>query len=205
MQTRTYAAGVLAVCDVNGTLCVLMSKDRFDNLWSDLGGRSEAVDRGDPRRTAMREFDEESCGVVATSAVMQKRIAMAPNIIHKSTRWLTYTMFIVAIPYMPWIRRSFHNALAFLKRVHAPPQILEKCDIRYVPFSSLFELQLKDHFACTLTHYWTELHAHAMAVTGMEPALRPRNFLPATYSIDGRVCADEQVEGDVACAVDDRR
>lgn len=170
-----YAAGVLPVCYIDGDIFFLLSRDSRDMLWSDFGGRSEPVDRGDPYRTALREFDEESLGCICPPIVMHRRMRDAGCIVHPSTKWLTYTMFIVPVPYMPWLRSTFLNSSGFIRR-HSTSfhrSVLEKCDIQYVSVHDVFSLALKDHFACTLRTYWAIIMSTCQCKLGMDASRLP--------------------------------
>jgi hypothetical protein len=171
-----FGAGILPVCEMNGVIHVLLARDRNDALWSDFGGKCETCDRGDAVRTAVREMDEESLGIIASSQILHRRVAQSDRIIHKSTKWLTYTLFVVGIPYMPWLRNTFHLVRTMMNKFRAPSCYLEKSDIRFVPLGNIFDFQLKDHFACTVSMFWPSIIESASKETGVAMLVGPSSF-----------------------------
>lgn len=151
---------------------MLLGKDSNDGLWCDFGGKAESSDRGDMARTAARECDEEAIGVLGEPNVIHKRAQQSPCIVHTSTRWLTYHMYIVCFPYNAAVHMQFKRALAFIKRnAIAHGKLMEKCDVMYVPIHQVFSIQLKDHFASTLSTFWNDIIKSAYHVTGTERAV----------------------------------
>jgi predicted NUDIX family NTP pyrophosphohydrolase len=115
-----YSAGVLPYAIVHGNVYLLLGMDRRDGSWSDFGGRSENGDMQDPRKTAAREFYEESSGCVMTHP------SICASISHiKPWKSLTigkndYYMFPMRIPYNDVIPEHFHlfASLASYAKIH---------------------------------------------------------------------------------------
>jgi 8-oxo-dGTP pyrophosphatase MutT (NUDIX family) len=173
---NSFGAGILPVCEMNGVIHVLLARDRNDSLWSDFGGKCESSDRGDVIRTAVREMDEESLGIIGSTQILLKRVKNSDRITHKSTKWLTYTLFVVGIPYMPWLRNTFHLVRTTLQKIRAPSCYLEKSDIRFIPLGNIFDFQLKDHFACTISMFWPSIIEYASKETGVAMLGGPSSF-----------------------------
>jgi hypothetical protein len=175
MSHHVFAAGILPVTLIGGELYFILSRDTRDMMWSDFGGKSEPADRGDPFRTSLREFDEESLGCICPPQIMQRRLRDAGSVTHNSSRWLRYTMYIVPVPYMPWLRLSFLNASGFVRR-HTDTfkkSILEKCDIQYVSVHDISSVALKDHFSSTLRIYWPIIMSICQRKLGIDASRLP--------------------------------
>ncbi|GAQ91709.1 ribonuclease III [Klebsormidium nitens] len=69
-----YSAGCLPFTVKNNQIYFLLGKDRTDGRESDFGGRSEDVDKGDPKRTAIREFYEETIGMILDMEEVEARL-----------------------------------------------------------------------------------------------------------------------------------
>jgi hypothetical protein len=59
-----YSAGVLICNKYGNNLKFLLGRDSKYKTWSDFGGKNEPVDKMCSKKTACREFYEESCGVI---------------------------------------------------------------------------------------------------------------------------------------------
>jgi predicted NUDIX family NTP pyrophosphohydrolase len=71
-----YSAGILLYRYNNNQLEFLLGKDVKYNSWSDFGGKYDSVDNKNPLYTAIREFYEETCGVIMNMYEMEKIIKL---------------------------------------------------------------------------------------------------------------------------------
>lgn len=156
-----YAAGILPITWHEGNVLFLVGKD-IRNGYSDFGGKCERVDRGNPVHTAVREFYEESYGVVCTpKSLLQKMASPANYMMLKSStqNGYEYYMYVVEIPYQPHLRSSFRKMYKFLQVTNIQRSVyLEKTDIQYVTLDMLHHMEKRPVFHNTL-----ELHRHTMA------------------------------------------
>ena len=92
----SYSAGVLLYRVQNGETQFLLGKDVKYNSWSDFGGKCDTIDQHVPLRTAVREFYEETCGVIVNMHQMIDLIHAKCVKIHCSSyKKKTYYMFLV--------------------------------------------------------------------------------------------------------------
>lgn len=119
---------------------VLLGKDKVEGCFSDFGGRNDDSDRGNEINTAMREFYEETCGVVLDKKALKNRMSNKENyiIIHSKTlKGYQYTTYVLQVPYSEYHRSNYRKALTFLKYIKVPKQYLEKSDICWVLLDSV--------------------------------------------------------------------
>lgn len=157
MSAVGYAAGILPYTFYCGKVYVLLGKDVRDNCWSDFGGKNELVDENRPVNTAMREFYEETCGIIVDIKSLRNR--MSGN--HVVTESLTqnsksYYMYAIEIPYNGSYRSIYRKLLVYMKHIKMFKKKIEKTDIRWVSVSSIIEgaLQLRPVFKATFQKWW---------------------------------------------------
>jgi hypothetical protein len=128
----SYSAGVLPFTIKNGTVYFLLGRDRSDGAFSDLGGKAECVDDNDPKRTAVREFYEETAGTVldldACAARLQED-ACHDVVVLRTMGGNEYRMYIVQIPYLSSYPRSFEKTMRSLRYMKANRKFLEKTEL----------------------------------------------------------------------------
>ena len=61
-----------------------------------------------------------------------------------------YHMYIVEVPYIPWLRSSFLKVVRFLQTINVSRVYCEKLDIQYVTWDMLRSLQKRPVFENTL-------------------------------------------------------
>lgn len=128
----SFSAGVLPVSRYKGELLVLLGRDRADGQWSDFGGRSEAEDGNDPKRTACREFFEESMGVVLELDAIRARLQCPKCHTLVESRTMggqIYSMFIVGVPFFHSYGSSFLKVARFARYMEAKRRFMEKSEI----------------------------------------------------------------------------
>lgn len=136
----SYSAGVLPFTIKNGTVYFLLGRDRSDGAFSDFGGKAECVDDNDPKRTAVREFYEETAGTVldldACAARLQED-ACHDVVVSRTMGGNEYRMYIVQIPYLSSYPRSFEKTMRFLRYMKANRKFLEKTELAWFSLDSL--------------------------------------------------------------------
>jgi predicted NUDIX family NTP pyrophosphohydrolase len=136
----SYSAGVLPFTIKNGTVYFLLGRDRADGAFSDFGGKAECVDEDDPKRTAVREFYEETAGSVldldACAARLQEG-ACHDVVVSRTMGGNVYRMYIIYIPFLSSYPRSFERTMRFLRYMKANRKFLEKTELAWFSLESL--------------------------------------------------------------------
>ena len=154
-----YAAGVLPYTKVAGTTYFLVGKDIRDSSWSDFGGKCEEEDTC-PTDTAVREFYEETCGVVLDLRAVRARLCPASRALLSSTQnGHPYHMYVLEVPFLPHLRAVFRRQLAYLKHRKLYKKNVEKTDIQWASLASLLggRLLLRSVFESTVRAHVTAL------------------------------------------------
>lgn len=154
-KTMRYSAGILPYAIVRGTTYVLIGKDVRDNTWSDFGGKSEDVDGGNPIETAIREFYEETCGVVMDLKALRNRMSVPANysmLISQTQNCHPYYMYLLEVPYNTGYRSIFRKLLYFMKYKKIYKKFMEKTDIQWISLQSLINrrVMLRSVFEATI-------------------------------------------------------
>ena len=156
MQAKHYAAGILPITWYDGTALFLVGQDLRDNTFSDFGGKCERVDKNDAVNTSVREFYEETLGMVLPAKALRQRM-QATNCLclrSKTQNGHPYYMYVVEVAYMPHLRNAFHKTLAFLKYRNLHKMYVEKTDVRWVTWQTLCEeLPKRSVFASTIEQH----------------------------------------------------
>lgn len=139
-----YAAGILPVTWHEGSLLFLVGQDIRDRSWSDFGGKCERVDKNDPLNTACREFYEETYGCVADHRALRHRLCPGNCLALRSRTQNNhpYWMFVVEVPYHPFLRNVFHKTLGFLRHKNLGKLYVEKTDVQWVSWETLCSPEL---------------------------------------------------------------
>lgn len=154
-----YAAGILPYTFYNGKLYLLLGKDVRDNLWSDFGGKNEPVDEGRPLNTALREFYEETCGIIMDLKSLKNRMANASCTLQSQTQiGKTYYMYTLEIPYNSTYRSIYRKILAYMRHIKMFRKRCEKTDIKWVSAESLLDgnLALRPVFRTTFQKWFAK-------------------------------------------------
>ena len=156
MQAKHYAAGILPITWYDGTALFLVGQDLRDNTFSDFGGKCERVDKNDAVNTSVREFYEETLGMVLPAKALRQRM-QANNCLclrSKTQNGHPYYMYVVEVAYMPHLRNAFHKTLAFLKYRNLHKMYVEKTDVRWVTWQTMCgELPKRSVFASTIEQH----------------------------------------------------
>jgi hypothetical protein len=150
-----YSAGILPYAFIRGRMYVLIGKDVRDNTWSDFGGKSEDVDGCNPVETAIREFYEETCGVVMDLKSLRNRMSVATNytmLVSQTQNFHPYYMYLLEVPYNTGYRSIFRKLLYFMKYKKIYKKFMEKTDIQWISVDSLVNrrVMLRSVFEATI-------------------------------------------------------
>ena len=144
MGQHKYSAGILPYTfDPTGKCIFLLGKDN-EGDWSDFGGRCELKDRNDEKRTAAREFFEETLGSVITIPECMEKLKDSFKITSKTLNGSPYYMFVMRVEYinyMEYFNRTtsfleYHSATNYNDK-HTINRIIEKRSIRWVTIDTL--------------------------------------------------------------------
>jgi predicted NUDIX family NTP pyrophosphohydrolase len=132
-HNANYSAGVLLYRVRNGKNEYLLGKDVKYNSWSDFGGKNDLVDNKQPLKTAVREFYEETCGVIINMHDMLDIIRLkSVKIQCSSYKKKTYYMFVVKYEnnYVN-IESVFADQFTFLNQTNVCMKFKEKNEIKW--------------------------------------------------------------------------
>ena len=156
-QQKHYAAGILPITWYDDTALFLVGRDLRDDTYSDFGGKCEKVDKNDAMNTSVREFFEETLGMVLPAKALRQR--MQPHnclcLRSRTQNGHPYYMYIVEVAYMPHLRNAFLKALGFLKYRNLHKLYVEKTDVRWVTWQTLCsgDLPKRPVFASTIAQH----------------------------------------------------
>lgn len=165
---RPYAAGILPFTKVRGKVLWLVAEDVRDGSFSDFGGKAEAFDHDTLEgmtpyeMTAMREFSEESYGLVVTDAQLLAIFRAKKYLLLESvTRaYHPYKCYVVQVPFVPHIRDVAQKLLGFFRMRNVYRSFVEKTDLRWVTTRELFgSLSKRAVFSNTIESHRAALEA----------------------------------------------
>jgi hypothetical protein len=158
MNHEAYAAGILPYTFYNGKVYLLLGKDVRDNFWSDFGGKSEIVDDNRPLQTAMREFYEETCGIIMDLKSLKNRMGSTTAPFQSVTQnGKKYFMYWVEIPYNSTYRAIYRRLLGYMRHIKMYKKRIEKTDIKWISAENVMRcetIQLRPVFRATFQHWW---------------------------------------------------
>lgn len=137
-----YSAGILLYRYNNGKLEFLLGKDVKYNSWSDFGGKHDNTDKKVPLQTAIREFYEETCGVICNMYEMENIINKTKSTkIHcVSYKKKSYFMYIVKYEDDGKdIISLFNQQYRFLKQTTVSHKFKEKDEIKWFGVDSIIK------------------------------------------------------------------
>lgn len=167
-QHHAYAAGILPFTKVKGKLLWLIAEDVRDGSFSDFGGKAERYDHdtleglSPHEMTAIREFSEESYGLVLTDAQLMHIFRAKRYVLLKSTTraYHPYFCYVVQVPFVPHIRDTLMKLLGFFRMRNVYRSFVEKTDMRWVTTKELFgSLSKRQVFANTINAHRRTLEA----------------------------------------------
>ena len=147
------SAGILPISrNEHGEVFFLLGKDSRDGVFSDFGGKSEAIDNGDPVNTATREFYEESRGCLCNSPhSIRERVKKMSVLVNGTTKkGNVYSMFIIEVPYIPDLPLRFKKIVNFLKYKNIGSAYIEKSELVWVSLDEMFKIPKRQVFADTI-------------------------------------------------------
>ena len=133
-QKKNYSAGILPFSILNGNVFFLLGKDSMENTWSDFGGRVELKDQGNNINTAIREFYEESLGVILSIDNVKLLLKDKSNFTMTKTKTLNgapYYMFIVKICHSDKLPDEFSSRKQFCEYIRIDKKFKEKKEISW--------------------------------------------------------------------------
>jgi len=150
-----FAAGVLpfAYEPKTGEVLFLLGKERRDFSFSDFGGKAEKMDKTNPIETAVREFVEETYGLVCQNAFALKNRLQSKNAVLLHSRTLNnhpYYMYVVEIDFQSHLRCYFKRTVEFLKSKGLLKHV-EKVDVGWFSLSDLNGIKKRQVFEKTLS------------------------------------------------------
>lgn len=165
-MSKTYAAGILPITWCDGIPLFLVGKDVRDASFSDFGGKMERYDRNDTIATACREFYEETMGTIVSIKQIRARVNPETSILlrGRTQNGNPYYMYVVEIPYIPYLRPAFHKMLGFFRSKNIQRMYVEKLDVQWVTLHMLRTMTKRSVFANTL-----DMHAETLTEIGNAP------------------------------------
>lgn len=157
--SMSYAAGILPYTFFNGQVYLLLGKDVRDNAWSDFGGKCEPHDDDKPLMTAIREFYEETCGIVMDPKSLKIKMNNVQSVTFSNTQNnKLYYMYAIEIPYNSTYRGIFRRMIMFLKHINMYNKTIEKTDIKWVNAQTILEnsatIKVRPVFKNTFLKWW---------------------------------------------------
>lgn len=139
-----YAAGLLPITWYKGKALFLVGRDSGDKNggYSDFGGRSERVDKNIPLNTAIREWSEETLGMIIDAKALKQRLQEGRNVLllkSSTQNNYTYYCYVFEIPYVSYLRRMFARVVDHLRQRNTYKIYIEKNDVQYVPLEVLLD------------------------------------------------------------------
>lgn len=153
----SYAAGILPYTFFNGHVYLLLGKDVRDNFWSDFGGKNEIHDEEKPINTAIREFYEETCGIVMDPKSLKIKMNNVQSVTFSNTQNnKVYYMYAIEIPYNSSYRGIFRRMLMYLKHINVYKKTIEKTDIKWVNVQDVIgnRMNIRPVFKNTFIKWW---------------------------------------------------
>jgi hypothetical protein len=134
-MNNLYAAGIIPFVKINSTVFYLLGKEKSNGKWSGFVGNSKEEDLSIPI-TAIREFNEETCGVFSEYLITINRIVhkTSPVVIKKNKK--NIYIYFIEFPFYflnNEINIKFNNFHNILKS----PEYLEKDNISWFTKNSI--------------------------------------------------------------------
>lgn len=186
-----FAAGILPYTFHDGQLYVFLGKDIRDNHWSDFGGKCEACDDGKPLNTAIREFYEETCGIVLDLKALHNRMlgkgSNSPPVHSCTQNGKTYYMYTLEIPYNATLRSTYRKLLVYLKYIRVFRVRIEKTDLKWVHINNLLEdkVPLRPVFRASFNKWWESTGSHLVKTAKILSALNENGEQRSTLQLRG--------------------
>lgn len=133
-----YSAGVLLAMKQDGDIYFLLGRDAKYKTWSDFGGKHENVDKLSPRKTASREFFEESCGVIYDLLDTFGKLKHTSPLLCKSYMNNNYFMYVLKIDFDDQYVKKFNNIRRLLlMNKHTSHKYLEKDCLQWMTIDNI--------------------------------------------------------------------
>lgn len=124
-MTRYQTAGVVCYTILNDTLHFLLGREQYvhgwacSHQWSEPGGHAKKIDLKSTMNTAIREFEEETLGVLPTisSSIREQSYTACLNLCIKNRRKRGKTYYLMYLPTCHNVRTEFHVRREQLKGI----------------------------------------------------------------------------------------
>ena len=152
-----YSAGILPYTIRNDKIYYLLGRDWRDEGWSDFGGKVEDKDSNNVKKTAMREFYEETMGAVLSEQQLihnmeDESLKTIKSVTLNGSPYYMYFMYIQDEDYKKYFCK-IHEFYTYSKENHA--KYMEKCDIGWFSSDMMYmntpNIKLRNIFKRTLT------------------------------------------------------
>lgn len=138
LSNTNYSAGILLYRIRNGAPEFLLGRDVKYESWSDFGGKHDNCDYKQPLNTAVREFYEETCGIILNTYDMIKKINQrSVRIQCLSYKKKTYYMYVVKYDNEIDIEVIFKDQFDFLQQSKVCSKFREKSEIKWFGIDSI--------------------------------------------------------------------
>lgn len=146
------SAGILPFTRANGEILFLVGRDVRDSVFSDFGGKTEAVDHNDPINTATREFYEETLGVLCNSPHdLRRRLKeLSVCLIGSTKNQHVYRMYLLEVPYFRNLPQRFKKVANFLKYKNIGGNYIEKTELAWCTTEELLKIPKRTVFTETI-------------------------------------------------------
>jgi hypothetical protein len=147
------SAGILPMSrDDRGDVVFLVGKDLRDGVFSDFGGKTEAVDQNDPVNTATREFYEETLGSLCNSPydIRQRVRELSVCLFGFTKNQHVYRMYVMEVPFCAEIPARFKKMMNFLKYKNIGSNYIEKTELVWCTLDELIRIPKRKVFTDTV-------------------------------------------------------
>ena len=129
-----YNAGILLYTIKNNNIYFLLGKDSKWRQWSDFGGKNDDIDNT-KEDTAVREFYEESMGVIYDFIQVKEKILKCDFIKTLSFKNHDYFMYIMKVDYNDEYIQKFKTMIHF--NLNIPRKFKEKTELRWFSLENI--------------------------------------------------------------------
>lgn len=160
-KRRSYSAGILPYTIRDKRIYYLLGRDWRDEGWSDFGGKVEDKDNHDIVTTAIREFFEETMGVVLSLQELENKLNDNKVFIKSQTlNGSPYYMYFVYVNDEDY-QKYFQKTAEFVQYIKFnEAKYMEKCEMMWVASDNTLNtnIKLRNIFRKTLLR--CEQHIH---------------------------------------------
>lgn len=155
-----YSAGILIYAKHNSRIKFLLGRDSKYFTWSDFGGKNDSIDNKCNKRTAAREFYEESCGVIQGISETLHMLEDKIPYICKSYMNHDYFMYVLEIEYDDSIIQKFDKIRRMLNYTKISYRFAEKDILQWMDIDEI--KKNKEIFRCV---FYTSFMKYIQEIT----------------------------------------